>query len=90
MKEFPKRKNIRLKEYDYSQAGYNFVTICTHNRQNLLGKVVGGGLGAAPYVILSNIGKDVEANLLKLLENLMVLLLNHISLCPIIFILWYS
>ena len=66
MEKLPNRKNIRLKEYDYSQAGYYFVTICTHNRQNLLGKVVGGGLCAAPYVMLSNIGKDVETNLLKL------------------------
>ena len=29
------RKSIRLKEYDYSQCGYYFVTICTHNRQIL-------------------------------------------------------
>jgi hypothetical protein len=25
------RRSIRLKEYDYSQAGAYFVTICTHN-----------------------------------------------------------
>jgi len=26
------RKNIRLKDYDYSSNGYYFVTIVTHNR----------------------------------------------------------
>ena len=29
------RRSIRLKEYDYFQSGYYFVTICTHNRQIL-------------------------------------------------------
>ena len=28
-KELPIRKSIRLKDYDYSQAGYYFITICT-------------------------------------------------------------
>jgi len=66
LSELSQRKNIRLKDYDYSQGGYYFVTICTHNRQSLLGMVVGGGLCAAPSVLLSNIGKEVEINLLKL------------------------
>ena len=30
---FPKRKQIRLKHYDYSQNGYYFVTVCTHMRR---------------------------------------------------------
>ena len=30
----PKRKNIRLKNYDYSSPGAYFVTICTENRRN--------------------------------------------------------
>lgn len=41
MKEFPKRKQIRLKEYDYSQAGYYFITICTKNREPLFWDSVG-------------------------------------------------
>ena len=28
--KLPKRKNIRLKSYDYKSNGYYFVTICTH------------------------------------------------------------
>jgi hypothetical protein len=27
------RKNIRLKEYDYSQTGYYFVTLCTKDKK---------------------------------------------------------
>ena len=34
-----RRRSIRLKHYDYSQAGLYFVTICTKNRIPLLGKV---------------------------------------------------
>ncbi|MCL2797900.1 MAG: transposase [Firmicutes bacterium] len=36
----PKRKNIRLNAYDYSEAGYYFVTICTESRKTILGRVV--------------------------------------------------
>lgn len=36
------RKTIRLKGYDYSQAGAYFVNICTQNRECLFGKVVEG------------------------------------------------
>ncbi len=33
------RRSIRLKEYDYSQAGVYFVTICINHGQTLLGKI---------------------------------------------------
>ena len=33
------RKSNRLQNYDYSQAGYYFVTICTQNRVNYLGEI---------------------------------------------------
>ena len=33
-KDLPKRKDIRLKNYDYSSPGAYFVTICTKNRKN--------------------------------------------------------
>lgn len=36
------RRSIRLPEYDYSQEGAYFVTICTHNRECLFGNVVNG------------------------------------------------
>jgi putative transposase len=34
-----KRKRNRLKEYDYSNAGYYFVTICVNDRKNYFGKI---------------------------------------------------
>ena len=48
MTEFPKRKNIRLKDFNYSQNGYYFITICTHKRQALFGEIVGATLCGRP------------------------------------------
>ena len=36
------RKSIRLKGYDYTQAGLYFVTICLQNRKCLFGDVING------------------------------------------------
>ena len=38
--EIEKRKNLRLSEYDYRRSGAYFITICTHNRQNLFGEII--------------------------------------------------
>ena len=64
MNELPKRKQTRLKDYDYSQNGYYFITICTHNRQNLFGEIVGATLCGRP----NNPDKMIEKWLLEL-EN---------------------
>ncbi len=54
-----RRKSIRLQEYDYSQAGGYFVTICTHERKCLFGDVVDGEMQ------LNDIGKIVKSEWLK-------------------------
>ena len=38
----PHRRSIRLKEYDYSQAGAYFVTLCALNRECLFGSITEG------------------------------------------------
>jgi putative transposase len=43
------RRSVRLKEYGYVQAGAYFVTICTYNRDCLLGEVVGGEMRLNEY-----------------------------------------
>ena len=45
------RRSIRLKEYDYSQEGLYFVTICCQNRECLFGEIVDSEMR------LNNIGK---------------------------------
>ena len=49
MNKLPKRKNIRLKGYDYSSCGYYFITVCTHQRQCLFSmSFVGNDLRVVP------------------------------------------
>lgn len=38
------RRSIRLSGYDYSQNGAYFVTLCTHNRHCLFGKIADGAM----------------------------------------------
>lgn len=38
------RRSIRLKDYDYTQAGAYFITICSWNRECLFGNVLDGKL----------------------------------------------
>ena len=50
----PAREANRLKQYDYSQAGYYFVTICIQDRVCLLGDIVNDNM------ILNDAGKMIE------------------------------
>ncbi len=36
------RRSIRLKGYDYTQAGAYFITICSHQREHVFGEIVNG------------------------------------------------
>lgn len=44
----PQRKKIRVGEYDYSQCGAYFVTICTQNRRPILSNIVGDDAHIVP------------------------------------------
>ena len=35
----PKRKNLRLSHYDYSESGYYFITICSHHMKCIFGNI---------------------------------------------------
>ncbi len=61
--ELPKRKQIRLKNYDYSNSGLYFITICTHKRKNILSNIVGEGF---PLPQLTPQGKITENYILKI------------------------
>ncbi len=46
------RRSIRLKEYDYSRAGAYFITICTYNKECILGKVTNSKVQLNEYGII--------------------------------------
>ncbi len=90
--ELPKRKPVRLKDYDYSTSGMYFVTICTHNRKCLLSKIiVGEDLCALPKNILTAIGKEIENSIPYINDNYdgvtidkYIIMPNHIHLIVIL------
>ncbi len=61
--ELPKRKNIRLKDYGYSQNGAYFVIICTQNRECYLGEIVVGEGFPLPNVRLNESGKIINEHI---------------------------
>ena len=62
----PKRKSNRLKNYDYSQNGAYFITICVQDRKPILSRIpVGEGL-APPEPVLLSFGKIAQKQLLDL------------------------
>ena len=57
------RRSLRLKGYDYSGAGYYFVTICTQEKRYLFWDGEWAGLGPAPT---NELGKLVAQTWLEL------------------------
>jgi len=57
--EHHRRRSIRLRGYDYTQAGLYFVTICARDRICLFGDVIEGEMA------LSEAGRLVEAEWLR-------------------------
>ena len=85
--DLPKRKPTRLPRYDYSQNGYYFVTICTHNKQKILCDIVGEGLCALPSIQLTPIGETVDKSIKYIDQNYQnvfvdkfVIMPNHVHL----------
>jgi hypothetical protein len=60
MDKRPRRKNIRLKDYDYSQPGYYFITICAKDGQKLFGEITCCRGGALPHPVLELTGSRTE------------------------------
>lgn len=61
--KFPVRKRTRLKEYDYSNNAYYFITICVNDKSEVFGNVEDNS------VILNNYGLIIEKNLHDLMER---------------------
>ena len=83
----PNRKPTRLKNYDYSNEGAYFITICTYKKQKLLCDIVGEGLCALPSIKLTTIGEIVkqsieyiDSNYEGVLVDKYIIMPNHIHL----------
>ena len=58
--KIPKRKNLRIKEYNYSEEGFYFITICTKNKECILSKINNNKENNIPELLLYKYGKYVK------------------------------
>lgn len=60
----PERKPNRIENYDYSQNGAYFVTVCTQDRKRILSQIVGDG-----FPVPMMCGKIAEEMILRIPEK---------------------
>ena len=80
-----KRKTIRIKDYDYSNEGMYFITICTKNKIPLLSKIILDTVGNDALVVPKKLGniidecwKNIETQNENIFINEYVIMPNHI------------
>ena len=82
MRELPKRRHPRLKNYDYGDSGDYFVTICTaEHKETLSSVVVGRGLAPAETK-LTELGKTAEEQILKISERFPTVTVENYVIMP--------
>ena len=74
--EYPKRKRNRLKNYDYKNDGFYFITICVNDRKEYFGNV------KSEKVELNEYGKIIEKYLLILPEKFRVCSIDYYIIMP--------
>jgi REP element-mobilizing transposase RayT len=75
------RKPLRIKNYDYSQAGYYFVTICVQDRKKLLCEIVGNDALVVPTPIgekITNCWDNISILNENINTDLFCIMPNHI------------
>ena len=70
------RQSSRLKDYDYSQEGAYFITICVQGRRALLGDVRHG------TILLSHLREIVRSEWIKLPKRFSNVLLDEFIIMP--------
>jgi len=70
------RKQNRLQEFDYSQAGYYFITLCTNNHKSFWGKVIDGKM------ILNQFGNVIRNNWIKIQSLHKIIELDEFVIMP--------
>ncbi len=76
------RKRIRIPDFDYSQEGVYFITICANKRKSLFGRVTGGDVFHPPSVVLSDLGKIVRDNIPRICSTYTGVFVDHYIIMP--------
>ena len=73
------RRSIRLRGYDYRQAGAYFVTICTQDRELMFGEVVGGQTRLnGPGQMVESIWRELSQHYPGVEVDTFVVMPNHV------------
>jgi len=73
------RRSLRLKDYDYSQAGAYFVTLCTHERECSLGEIIDSEVKLSPVGnIVKKEWKKLSTRFSNVQWDAFVVMPNHI------------
>jgi len=76
IRKYPFRKQLRLKDYDYSACGYYFVSVCVKDKACLLGRVENDEM------ILNECGEVVRAVWLRIPQRFSGVELNAFIVMP--------
>ena len=81
--KFPQRKVNRLKDWDYSEKGCYFITICVKDRKCILSTIcVVGGVLDAPVVELTKYGHIVDEQIKTMNEIYKNINVQHYVIMP--------
>jgi len=86
MYNWPVRKYLRLKSYDYSQNGFYYITICTKERENFFGEIIDWKMILNEYwKIAENFWKEIIFHYQNVEIDEFIIMPNHIHWIIIIF-----
>jgi len=73
------RRSIRLKGYDYAREGAYFITICTQNREKILGEIVNETMILNKNgSIVENIWFDLPNHNSNIVLDVFIIMPNHV------------
>jgi len=74
-----RRRSIRLKDYNYSQEGAYFITVCTRNRENLFGNVTEGQMQLNGYgKVVNDFWGNIPLHFPSVDTDAFVVMPNHV------------
>jgi len=79
--KLPQRKNIRLKDYDYSSNGLYFITMCTKNRIQILGTIIDDNIALTKTGnIVKKYTNIIESKFDNIIIDEYIIMPNHIHI----------
>lgn len=72
------RRSIRLQNYDYSQSGFYFITICTEDRACILGEIIQGEMVLNELGAIVQKAWDTPSNYPNVEMDAFVVMPNHV------------